>query len=170
MRKPLVKVWSQTLTREEMRCYFIMRKKCSMLGYYLSRQRKEGRSEANDKLSCDHEEQENLKKSCNDSVFFSKPNSLPSEGAYGHWFESVGGWIKLKTEECRLETKNHKSNEARTTAIQGEGSITDPLYKEKTKAQSGETCPRSHGFQLAEAAFKPRSDSFFPTLLQCLPG
>lgn len=133
-------------------------------------EKEEGRSEANDKLSCDHEEQENLKKSCNDSVFFSKPNSLPSEGAYDHWFESVGGWIKLKTEECRLETKNHKSNEARTTAIQGEGSITDPLYKEKTKAQSGETCPRSHGFQLAEAAFKPRSDSFFPTLLQCLPG
>lgn len=110
-------------------------------------EKEEGRSKANDKLSCDHEEQENLKKSCNDSVFFSKPNSIPSEGAYGRWFDSGGGWIKLllKTEQCRLETKNHESNEARTTAIQGEGSITDPLYKEKTKAQSGETYPRSHG-------------------------
>lgn len=110
-------------------------------------EKEEGRSEANDKLSCDHEEQENLKKSCNDSVFFSKPNSIPSEGVYGRWFDSGGGWIKLllKTEQCRLETKNHESNEARTTAIQGEGSITDPLYKEKTKAQSGETYPRSHG-------------------------
>ena len=70
-------------------------------------EKEEGRSEANDKLSCDHEEQENLKKSCNNSVFFSKPNSIPSEGAYGRWFESVGGWIKLllKTEQCRLETK-----------------------------------------------------------------
>lgn len=67
----------------------------------------EGRSEANEKLSCDHEEQEDLKKSCNDSIFFSKPNSIPSEAAYGCWSESVGGWIKLllKTEECRFETK-----------------------------------------------------------------
>ena len=48
----------------------------------------EGRSEAKEKLSCDHEEQEHLKKSCNDSIFFSKPNSIPSEAAYGYWSES----------------------------------------------------------------------------------
>ena len=48
----------------------------------------EGRSEANEKLRCDQEEQEHLKKSCNDSIFFSKPNSIPSEAAYGYWSES----------------------------------------------------------------------------------